>query len=355
MAGIFRFANPGSDIRKFISTYKVLYTKLKDTNDFTHDDGFETLIENSLVSSSGAIGKEAISRSRRDDRSRDPLYNQHKMYSELYRMLGWYEPGTMNTKFNIPEYGWYINEADDELSKKLFELNLFHIASPHPLTNIRGNNILRPFPLILKLLLNLDGIIQREEIIITVLACENDKNSDYLDQAVKKIRTIRGEDGGRKRLKDNIDAIIKKHGISATTLGNYTRFIFGALKWLNLAQPVRKRGIYEGSIVMYELTNYGKTTAKELINKVDIRNDDIAIYTIEERAAFGLYSIYYHLEHLGYDLSDPESKKDIKNLKEKCLNIIEAFDLVNNDFLYFGNQEASAEEREVMKTLLGDD
>ncbi len=355
MAGIFRFANPGSDIRKFISTYKVLYTKLKDKNDFTHDDGFETLIENSLVSSSGAIGQEAILRSRRADRSRDPLYNQHKMYSELYRMLGWYEPGTMNTKFNIPEFGWYIHEADDDLSRKLFELNLFHIASPHPLTNIRGNNILRPFPLILKLLLNLDGHIQREEIIITVLACANDTNPDYLNQAVEKIQKIRGEDGGLKRLKANIDTIVTEHGISANTLGNYTRFIFGALKWLDLAQPVRVRGIYDKSIVMYRLTEYGKTIAEELITKVDIRNDDIALYTIEERAAFGLFSIYYHLERLGYDLSDPESQKDIKHLKEKCQRIIDAYDLDNNDFLYFGNQEASTEERTAMKTLLADD
>ena len=102
--GVFRFSNAVSDIRKFIETYKVIYGELKETKNFTHDDATNTLIQHGLVSSSGAIGDEAINRSRRDDRSRDPLYNQLKMYSEIYRMLGWYHPGTKRTTFKI-SYG----------------------------------------------------------------------------------------------------------------------------------------------------------------------------------------------------------------------------------------------------------
>ena len=78
---MFRFSNAVSDISKFIDTYKSLYVDLKDHNDFTHDDATESLISKGLVSSSGAIGNEAMKRSRREDRSRDPLYNQLKMYS----------------------------------------------------------------------------------------------------------------------------------------------------------------------------------------------------------------------------------------------------------------------------------
>ena len=67
--GIFRFSNAVSDIRKFIDTYKVFYDKLKDEVDFTHDKGVKVLIENGLASSSGAIGQEAIKRSKRENRS----------------------------------------------------------------------------------------------------------------------------------------------------------------------------------------------------------------------------------------------------------------------------------------------
>ena len=124
MPGVFRFSNAVSDIRKFIATYQQLHHELKGTPNFTHDDATKALISHGLVSSSGAIGDEALRRSTREDRSRDPLYNQHKMYSEIYRMLGWYEPGTARTNFNFPEYGEYLLTSDERLLKKHFELNV---------------------------------------------------------------------------------------------------------------------------------------------------------------------------------------------------------------------------------------
>ena len=51
MAGIFRFSNAVSDIRKFIDTYKVIFEKLRDQFDFTHDNGVKVLIDNGLASS----------------------------------------------------------------------------------------------------------------------------------------------------------------------------------------------------------------------------------------------------------------------------------------------------------------
>ena len=66
-------------------------------------------------------------------------------------MLGWYNPGSKRTNFVLPDYGEYIFEAEGEILKNRFELNVIHIVSPNPLVEIRGN-ILRPFPLILKLL-----------------------------------------------------------------------------------------------------------------------------------------------------------------------------------------------------------
>ena len=114
MAGVFRFSNAVSDIGKFINTYKELYRSLKNRGAFSHDDATETLIYKGLVSSSGAIGKEAIKRSRRKDRSRDSLYNQLKSYSEMYRMLGWYNPASNRSQFLISEFGEYIFESSDQ-------------------------------------------------------------------------------------------------------------------------------------------------------------------------------------------------------------------------------------------------
>ena len=84
-----RFPNPGSDIDSFIRIFQILHSELNDKSYFTLDDMSEKLTNKNLVSSQGYMGEEALKRSVRKDRSRDPVYNQSKMYAELYRILGW--------------------------------------------------------------------------------------------------------------------------------------------------------------------------------------------------------------------------------------------------------------------------
>lgn len=341
--GIFRFSNAVSDIRKFIDTYKILYDELKATPNFTHDDATKALIKNSLVSSSGSIGAEALSRSTREDRTRDPLYNQSKMYSEIYRMLGWYWPGTRRTNFVIPEYGEYIYDASGNLLKSHFELNVLHIVSPNPLVNIRGENILRPFPLLLKLINRLDGVIHRDEIVLTVLACNNDRDPKYLDTAVEMIREIRGD---KERLDLAYSVLMRKNNInSPDVFRNYTRFIMATIKWLDYAVPERVRDLYGSkSIQIYRQTDNAKLKAIELENMVDIRASDIAGYSMDERAAFSLYALYYHLGKLGYDLSQPETLKTLHRIKEICAALLKEYQIDNDEpFLYFPYQESPKE------------
>jgi len=339
MAGVFRFSNAVSDIRKFIDTYKVIYQKLKDTKDFTHDDATEALIENGLVSSSGAIGQEAVNRSRRADRSRDPLYNQLKMYSEIYRMLGWYNPGSKRTNFVIPDYGEYIFDADREILRSHFELNVLHIVSPNPLVEIRGGNILRPFPLILKLLDRLDGVLHRDEIILTVLVCSNDREENYIDEAEKLIRSLRGD---AAKLEDAYEKLMKKHGVnSKDVFRNYTRFVLATLRWLDYAQPERRKGIYGTKAVnVYVQTELAKQKIEDLDGCIDIRFSDLEDFSDKENAAFALYILFHHLKQIGYDVSDPETQELITKVSAIGQPIIEQFGINNKSkILYFPYQE----------------
>ena len=84
-----RFPNPGSDIRCLIRLFQSLFLELASAKSFSLDDMSKAMVMNNLAASCGRMGEEALERSTRDDRSRDPLYNQSKMYSELFRALGW--------------------------------------------------------------------------------------------------------------------------------------------------------------------------------------------------------------------------------------------------------------------------
>jgi hypothetical protein len=65
----------------------------------------EVMTEHFQASSLGAVGATARSRSTEIDRSRDPLYNQLKMYSEVYRMLGWLRPAGRRLEFTTTILG----------------------------------------------------------------------------------------------------------------------------------------------------------------------------------------------------------------------------------------------------------
>lgn len=345
MAGLFRFSNAVSDISKFIQTYRELYKNFSSLQQqgkfFDHDDASTFLALSGLASSQGAIGYTAIKRSRRPDRSRDPLYNQHKMYSEMYRMLGWYEPGTKQTNFRMTEYGEYIFESkqNSDEERNLFSLNLLHIASPNAMTEIKGMNVLRPFPMILKLMNRLGGCICRDEIIIGVLACSNDREQGVIENITNKILDIRKI--GKKELDRKITELNIENGYTTpATSQNYTRFPIAAMKWIGWAEGCNLKGIYGNkSIAFLRLTEQGKKLAERIEDSIDIRMNDLKNFSQEEQACFVIWSNLHQLEELGYNLSDYSSAKKI--LKTKAEKIFEMYNIKDNSsLLFFGYQEA---------------
>ena len=349
MAGVFRFANAVSDITKFIQTYRSIYEHFypltKKGHYFGHKEAYEFLASNGLASSLGAIGQEAIRRSERDDTSRDPLYNQHKMYSEIYRMLGWYEPGSMKTNFNLPEYGYYIAHYDPATVAKLFALNVLHIVSPNPLTSVKGGNILRPFPMILKMMGALGGFLTRDEMIISVLACPNDRDDNYVSTAADKIRRIRK--AGPKALQTEIESLKARVGInSKDALPNYTRFPIAAMKWTGWAEGLTTRDLYKGvSVTTLKLTQSGENILHQISQAVDIRFEDILKYPRDAQAAFSIWSNLYHLKNVGFDISI--YLDNIPQLELMAAPIFAKYRIKEySDILFFGYQEAP---REVLK------
>ena len=75
-----RFPNPGSTMANFVAVYKAAFKRYRGQV-IKLDDMVQATVEANLATSSGYMGKEAIARSTRNDRSRDPLYNQLKMYA----------------------------------------------------------------------------------------------------------------------------------------------------------------------------------------------------------------------------------------------------------------------------------
>ena len=152
MANIKRFPNPGSKIEMLIHIFKSIVPILIKKQYFSLYDMELAMINNRLVSSEGYTGMEAFKRSLREDSSRDPIYNQAKMYAEVYRSLGWFSSSPDNSlNFGVTELGRIISELDDSINKNIYKESVLGIVDPNKILDKKDGLIMRPFKLFLHL------------------------------------------------------------------------------------------------------------------------------------------------------------------------------------------------------------
>lgn len=294
-----RIANPGSDIDGFIRIFGVLFEELVDRQPFTLDDMSEAMVRNNLATSCGFMGEKALELSTRSDRSRDPLYNQSKMYSELYRTLGWIHPTERDRlRFYFTYLGAHVAHAVED-PRALTRESLLGIAYPNEVVDVKAECSLRPFACILRTFASLDGLLCRDEMIVGPLSLGDDRDDRGFEAMVAMIRRFRATPGA---LEEAIAAIERTRGITKTTMENYTRFPLAALTWAGWATKSRRKDIYPKSTVFLELTEPGRRAVSNVAAMKDVRARDLAELTSEERNAVCRLAAHAMLERAGFDL-----------------------------------------------------
>jgi hypothetical protein len=292
-----RIANPGSDIDQFIRIFRDLYVTLKDRGDFDLDDMTLALLEKGNVSSQGAFGEEALRRSTRKDRSRDPLYNQSKMYAELYRTLGWFQSTTSSLRFAFSWMGAHAAETTEP--KQLAVECLLGMAYPNEILGAQSGHALRVFPAILATAKALGGGITRDEMIVGPLSLSDDRSSDAIGAMHEMLRACRKKKNG---IVDAIADVQTRRGISPVTMGNYTRFPIAAMQWAGWA--------VKSSRSMFSLTPAGEALIERISTLRDFRLNDYQSLPQDAKAPFLRLSAHLMLERAGFDLSPARALMD---------------------------------------------
>lgn len=299
-----RFPNPGSALDNLINCYLFLYRNIKREEIFDLHDMQELLVPNGLISSSGAMGIEALLRGASKDLSRDKSYNQCKMYAELYRTLGWIQSGEKALWYNFTLLGDYIAQGISD-SKRLIEECFLGMEYPNRVLNVVGTHEIRPFYTILKAIDSLNGCISRDEMIFGPLSMESDISDKAFKAMCDELIYYRRHPS---EFEDALAHLLDKRGISSVTAGNYTRFPLGALKWLNWAQPTLNKRDYKKAQRTYQITAHGRNLLSQLVTKKDIRLGSIEQLGIDgellSKSAF-----YRMLERSGFDISPVSSEK----------------------------------------------
>lgn len=295
-----RFPNPGSDIDSFIRMYQELFEALREQTSFDLDDMSRVLVERNLATSSGYMGDEALRRSFNEDRSRDRLYNQSKMYSELYKVLGWLHP-TPNSalKFQFTYLGAHVAAAKRD-PVAIVKESILGIAYPTPILDVKGKHILRPFATILRTMSELDGLLHRDEMIVGPLSLANDRDDANFGEMIAELKSIRGD---WNYLVAKMNSVSQQRKIALNTMGNYTRFPIAVMKWTKWAEPQRTRDYYGIPNIFLVLTDDGRREAQRIRLCRDIRGGDLLTSDSDTKAAIVRIAFYQMLDRAGYDLT----------------------------------------------------
>ena len=300
-----RFPNPGSTTSNFVEVYKAAFEQLHGQV-VDLDDLVKATVSANLATSSGYMGSEAISRSTRPDRSRDPLYNQLKMYAELFRALGWLHTTENNAlKFTFTPLGHQIVAAGQHYLPLLGE-TVLGISYPNHVLNIKGNHDVRPFALILRTMLACDDSLSRDEMIVGPLSVRSDRSSDAVSRMVDLIGALRENP---KAITKALEDLSSKLGIEVNTLRNYTRWPIAIMRDIGWTQKAHLKFRKSGqSFEMHKLTDTGKKIAKYVCAATDIRVDQVDALPFKEKAAITTHAHYSMLERSGFDLESVRLK-----------------------------------------------
>lgn len=299
-----RFPNPGSTIQNFVSVYAAAFERLNGRA-VTLDDIVAAVVSANLATSSGYMGEEAVARSTRADRSRDPLYNQLKMYSELFRILGWLHPTPQSAlNFTFTLLGQQIVAAGRDFWPLLEECVL-GIVYPTPLLAVKGDFDLRPFAFILRVMAACDGHLSRDEMIIGPLNANSDRDKKSLDAVAAIIRVARKSAAETEK---EIQRVSNARKIQVNTLQNYTRWPIALLRDLGWATRGHAHFRNNDRYGTFILTEKGQALAERVTNSIDLRVDDATRIGSEVRHSLAVVAHFRMLERSGFDITPLEDR-----------------------------------------------
>ena len=284
----------------FVAVYKAVFNRYRGQV-VKLDDMVQATVEANLATSSGYMGKEAIARSTRRDRSRDPLYNQLKMYAELFRSLGWLrstESSALNYTFTL--LGEQVVAADRHWRSLLGE-TVLGIVYPSYAIELRGNHDIRPFATILSTMLACNDGLSRDEMIVGPLSASSDRSEASMADIAAKVMELREEPAA---IKGALNELKEAGGIQINTLRNYTRWPLAVLR--DLGWTEKDREPYRRSnktFDIHRLTALGKERARGLKGAVDLRVNQVDRLPSSQKRALSRHAHFSMMERTGFDVS----------------------------------------------------
>ena len=317
---MFRFPNPSSTLLHFVLVYQAAFDRLHG-HVINLDDIVKATVDANLATSSGYVGDEAIARSTRPDRSLDPLFNQLKMYAELFRWLGWLRSTEESaSKYTFTLLGEQVVAAGRQW-QPLLEESVLGIECPNHVIDVHHQHHIRPFATILKTMLACNHGLSRDEMIVGPLSASTDRATDALRKLAAKVNTLRETPS---HIQSALEKLEEDLGIKIDTMRNYTRWPLAVLRDLEWTKK-DKEPFMTGNeqFEIHRLTPRGIDRAISLSNAVDLRTDQVDKLTFDQKRAFSRWAHFSMMERSGFDLTPVKKQMNSdRNLVQSVLKLL---------------------------------
>jgi hypothetical protein len=184
-----------------------------------------------------------------------------------------------------------------------------------------------------------DGVLTRDEIILTALSVENDRKTTC-ELAESQIRKLRRR--GLNNLERELVKYAAECGVQLNTLKNYTRFPIGVMtsRLTNWATAERLK-LYEKPVKALVLSDYGKKKAADYWSRKDLRGVDLEEADHSSRIRFSQFAYWAMLQRSGVK---GEAETELSSSKNSIKSLLRKLEISLDDgFIYSPALEESEE------------
>lgn len=300
-----RFRNPGTQYGTHINIMKQLYVRVGEQAYFTLKDMAIAIAQAKLMTAYGYSGDDAIRLSNTEQESTNSTLMNVKMYTELFRMLGWITPYSEDKSYPLvfTYLGIHIALSTEDCHG-LYEQSVLGINHPTQFDkNMRYSEHTRFFTCALRSLIDLGGTMYKHELCLGPMSISDTNEAEYQNM-IQSIRTIRGD---KTRLENAFATLAHNLGMTLESVDNSTRMPIGLMKNCGWIEDISDRTLYGRSMKCFRITDHGRRVYEDAQNLYDIRLEQFMQLNESVQTALIRLSTYSMLQRSGYDTSDVTS------------------------------------------------
>ncbi len=321
-----RFRNPGSNIETQIHIFQALYRALKSQPHFNLGDMERVMAETSLVTAYGYAGNQALAiTSKRSDSLNSTKMNM-KMYAEVFRMLGWIAPANRQKSYPVSFtlIGACAGNSSFEGAASLAEEALMGFVNPAEINhNVKYTEQVRFYPLVLRTLRELDGIMYKHELCLGPMSCD-DNDEESIEAMIARLKSLRGD---YSRLFDAFGDLAEELNMTRQSVDNSTRLPIGLLSGLGwIENGIKNKTLYNKSLTCFRISEKGSARLDEYLAMADLRLDGFHSLEPDHKEPAIRVGAYSMLERAGFDV---ESVSEVREADADALeSLLDGKDLV---------------------------